>query len=289
MLKQDDALDKVNLTDADAPIMKGKKGYFDTNYNTQVACTEHQIITYNNVVTDGNDKHQLVPALKGIKANTGQPIQVALADADFGTLDSFEYMHTENICGYVPYRNMNATFEDQPFHSVHFQYDTQRDVYICPAGQTLRYKSTKKNKRANKQYRHYRTDACKTCPFSSQCLSPKARSRTIRREVRQYLREQMKERLNSHEGKAMYARRLHPIEAIFGHIKLNLGYNRFLLRGLPKVKAEFNLICLAYNLQKLANCILFLLFWPLSALLTSLPLIKPDLSKNLDEYNGKQN
>ncbi len=51
---------------------KGKKGNFDTNYNVQVACSEDQIISYCNVVTLGNDKAQLVPALQGIQANTGQ-------------------------------------------------------------------------------------------------------------------------------------------------------------------------------------------------------------------------
>jgi hypothetical protein len=266
VLSKEESQKTWNLTDPDAPIMKGKKGVFDTNYNVQVGCSEDQIITYSNVVTDGNDKAQLIPALEGIRANTGQTIKIALADADFGTLDSLEYMHLHNICGYVPYRNMNATFEDQPFHSVHFRYDPQRDVYLCPAQQALEFKGTKKNGNTNLEYRQYRTDACKTCPFHNQCCSPKAIRRTIRREVRQYLREEMKERLNTDQGKQMYLRRLHPIEAIFGHFKYNLGYTRFLLRGLEKVKAEFTLMCLAYNLRKLAPHILFSLFGLLSAL-----------------------
>ena len=252
----------MNLTDPDSPIMKGKKGNFDTNYNIQVACSEDQIITYNQVVLDGNDKAQLVPALQGIQANTGQQVETVLADADFGTFDSFEYMHKHNICGYVPYRDMNATFEDQAFHSVHFDYDAQRDVYICPAGHTLEFKSIKNDRSRNKQYRQYRTKACKNCPFKKECCpSKKSPYRNILREVRQDLRDQMKQRLNSQEGKKIYARRLHPIEAIFGHLKYNLGYTRFLLRGLEKVQAEFTLMCLTYNLRKLAKLMLFLRIW----------------------------
>lgn len=76
---------KLNLTDKDAPIMKGKKGEFDTFYNVQVGCCENQIITFNDTVTDacpdssvGNDKRQLIPTLKGIAQNTNQQIEKAL-------------------------------------------------------------------------------------------------------------------------------------------------------------------------------------------------------------------
>ena len=249
--------------------MKGKKGNFDTNYNAQAACSEgHQIITYCDVTTEGNDKAQLVPALQGIQENTAQEVKIALADADYGTFDSFEYMDENGICGYVPYRDMNATFEDKPFHSVHFGYDAERDVYTCPANHTLEFKSIINDNTRNKQYRQYRTKACKGCPFQKQChSSKKSPYRAISREVRQGLRDEMKQRLNSEEGQKMYRRRLHPIEAIFGHLKYNLGYTRFLLRGLEKVKAEFTLMCLAYNLRKLAkHAARFLLFW-----LTSTP------------------
>lgn len=258
----DDEKDKLNLTDPDAPIMKGKKGNFDTNYNVQVACSEDQIISYCNVVTLGNDKVQLIPALQGIQANTGQKVETVLADADFGTFDSFEYMHHHQIRGYVPYRDMNATFEDKPYHSVHFDYDEKKDVYVCPAQHTLEFKSIRNDRSRNKQYRQYRTKACKNCAFKKECC-PSKRSpyRTISREVRQDLRDEMKQRLNSAEGKKIYRRRLHPIEAIFGHMKYNLGYTHFLLRGLEKVKAEFTLMCLAYNLSKLAKHLLFLLIW----------------------------
>ena len=219
------------------------------------------MITYNNVVTDGNDKVQLIPALQGIQANTGQEVKIVLADADFGTFDSFEYMHKHNICGYVPYRDMNATYKDRPYHRIHFVYDKQRDVYICPAKHLLEFKSIKKDKGRSQQYRQYRTKDCKNCPFKKECCtSKKSPYRTILRKVRQGLRDKMKQRLNSEEGKKIYLRRLYPIEAIFGHFKYNLGYSRFLLRGLDKVKAEFTLMCLTYNLRKLVKQMLFLLF-----------------------------
>lgn len=244
----------INLTDPDAPLMKGKKGNFDTNYNIQVGCGEDQVITFCDVTLHGNDKTQLIPSLKGIMKNTGKKIETVLADADYGTFDSLEYMDQNNMIGYVPYRNMNSSFKDQPFHIIHFLYDKKRDCYICPAAKQLNYYHTSQDKKRKQFYRQYRVDCiktCKNCSFSDQCVPKKTTRRILKRETRQHLRDQMKTRLNSADGRQIYLKRLHPIEAFFGHIKYNLGYTHFLLRGLEKVKAEFTLICLAFNLRKL--------------------------------------
>ncbi len=261
----------INLTDPDAPFMKGKKGNFGTNYNIQIACGEDQVITFCDVITQGNDKSQLVPSLKGIINNTHKEIKTVLADADYGTFDSLAYMAQSNMVGYVPYRDMNTPFKDQPFHTVHFVYDQENDFYTCPAGKQLSYYHTSEDKKRKQFFRQYRTDllqTCKQCPFRDQCLPNKVVRRVIKRETRQHLRDEMKQRLNSDPGRQMYRKRLHPIESFFGHIKHNLRYTRFMLRGLQKVKAEFTLICLTYNLRKLiAKLIRFLtISWPLNGL-----------------------
>lgn len=74
-LSNEDSKTSINLTDPDSPMMKGKKGEFDTYYNVQAACGEDQIITYCDVVLNGNDKTQLIPALQGIAQNTGKSIK----------------------------------------------------------------------------------------------------------------------------------------------------------------------------------------------------------------------
>ena len=256
----------VNLIDPDAPLMKGKKGNFDTNYNIQAACGEDEVITFCDVTQKGNDKVQLIPSLKGIMKNTGKQIKIVLADADYGTFDSLEYMKQNKMIGYVPYRDMNTTFEEKPFHQVHFLYDQKLDCYSCPNGKKLNYYHTSHDKKRNQFYRQYRVDClqtCKDCPFMDKCVPKKAARRIIKRETRQHLKDEMKIRLNSKHGRNMYKKRLHPIESFFGHIKYNLGYTRFLLRSLDKVKAEFTLICLSFNLPKLIaklTCLLVLIW-----------------------------
>lgn len=253
ILNERDSRSKINLTDSDAPIMKGKKGNFDTMYNVQIGCNENQFIGYCDVVTHGNDKAQLVPTLAGIERITKQNVNIILADGDYGTLDSFEYMEQNNIEGYVPYKDMNTIFEDKPYHHSHFKYDNETDQYICPNNKVLRFRRIRENKQRNQKFKEYRTDECRNCTYQKLCCPKGVARRVISRELRQGLRDQMKQRLNREEGAKVYQRRLHPIEAIFGHIKYNLGYTYFLLRGLEKVKSEFAIMCISYNLLKLAD------------------------------------
>lgn len=70
-------------------------------------------------------------------------------------------------------------------------------------------------------------------------------------DLREPLLVAMREKLMSEEGALKYFMRQYIIEPIFGHLKHNLGYKTFLLRGLDKVNAEFKLMCIGWNIKKL--------------------------------------
>ncbi len=61
----------------------------------------------------------------------------------------------------------------------------------------------------------------------------------------------MREKLRSEQGRRIYAKRARTVEPVFGIIKAPLGFRQFLLRGLAKVRLEWDLVCLAYNLKRL--------------------------------------
>jgi transposase len=63
--------------------------------------------------------------------------------------------------------------------------------------------------------------------------------------------EAMAHRLKTPEGRALYALRKHTPEPVFGIIKSVLGFRQFLLRGLDKVRGEWNLVTMAYNVKRL--------------------------------------
>lgn len=63
--------------------------------------------------------------------------------------------------------------------------------------------------------------------------------------------QRMKEKLSTPEGNALYKRRKHTVEPVFGIIKHVLGFTQFSLRGEDNVELEWNLVALAYNLKRL--------------------------------------
>jgi len=63
--------------------------------------------------------------------------------------------------------------------------------------------------------------------------------------------EAMAHRLATPEGKKLYGRRKHTPEPVFGIIKSVLGFRQFLLRGLDKVRGEWSLVTMAWNMKRI--------------------------------------
>ncbi len=61
----------------------------------------------------------------------------------------------------------------------------------------------------------------------------------------------MQRKLKTEAGKKLYAKRKQTVEPVFGIIKHVMGYRQTLLRGVEKVRGEWNLVCLAYNVKRL--------------------------------------
>jgi transposase/IS5 family transposase len=63
----------------------------------------------------------------------------------------------------------------------------------------------------------------------------------------------MMHRLKTKAGRAAYVLRKQTVEPVFGIIKSVLGFRQFLLRGLHQVTSEWHLVCLAWNLKRMAS------------------------------------
>lgn len=64
-------------------------------------------------------------------------------------------------------------------------------------------------------------------------------------------KEKMARRNRTKKGRTEYSRRKVIIEPVFGQIKECLGFRKFLLRSLDKMKGEWKLVCVVHNLLKL--------------------------------------
>lgn len=245
---------KINLTDPDAHFMKGGDGRIDVGYNCQAAVTDDQIIVSSEVIQDANDRNALELMVERTEENTKEELKEIAADTGYSSYENYEYLSKNNKVGYIPDQQMREQENQERYNRYHldnFTYDRDRDEYMCPEGHRLpRYKVRRKDE-SYRKWRQviYKGTACLNCTNRDLCT--KQRYRTIARDDRKELLDQMRERLKSEEGCKKYIKRLYTVEPIFGHLKFNLGYRQFLMRGLEKVKAEFRLMCIGYNLKKM--------------------------------------
>ena len=66
-------------------------------------------------------------------------------------------------------------------------------------------------------------------------------------------KDRAREKLTSEQGVAHRSQRPVDVEAVFGNIKQNKKFTRFMLRGKDNVMIEAGLIALAHNLAKIAK------------------------------------
>lgn len=254
----------INETDHDAHLMKVRGG-FSLGYNCQaVVDTESQLILAANVCTEGHDQRQLKINIEEMKTAYGDKPRILLADAGYNCGDNIKYLKDENIYGLIPHKSASRIKaeidgdlpEDQRFRKDQFKYESEKDVYICPAGKELanihcEETVIRKNGAIAKTSRYQCYD-CMDCVSRMICCRGKG-TRSIRRYGDELLRREMADRLQSKEGYALYKQRFKVAEPVFGNIKHNMGFKRFNLRGLFRTKGEFFLITMVHNIKKIQN------------------------------------
>jgi len=251
-------LEKINLTDNDARNMK-KGGSKDIrpSYNCQAGVTEEGVITVSAVVKEANDINQLGVTIEQNESNTGERIREVTADSGYSSYENYEYLEKRGINGYVPdqyfkeYKAGEYKKEERRYHYTNFKYKELEDMYICPEGKKLVYwkKRIGEGKRRRWKHKVYRGVSCRECGKRSLCTRLERRELLI--DVREPLLQKMRKKLESEEGRLKYMLRQCLIEPVFGHLKYNIGYTHFLLRGIEKVNGEFKLMCIGWNLKKM--------------------------------------
>ena len=101
--------------------------------------------------------------------------------------------------------------------------------------------------------RRYWTTTCAKCSLKSQCTT--GSERRITRWEHEHLLDAVQQRLDANPL-AMRQRR-ETVEHPFGTIKQWMYQGAFLMRGLEKVRAEFSLTALAYNIRRVLNLVAF--------------------------------
>jgi len=254
-LDQEDK-EKLNATDADAVFMKTTAG-IKTAYNAQAAVDEHQqVIIAADVTNQSYDVDHLLPMVDQAQENTASSLRVLSADAGYSSADNLERLEARNIDAYIPddqYQSRLRGKKVARFDKDNFGYDPRRDVFICPEGKQLPfvYRQRRNDKGA---YLIYQCSGGSECGHWGQCTTNKKGRTVCRRDIDEKIK-QMRLKLDSKLGKAIYAKRKVIVEPVFGQIKAVQGFTDFKLRGLKKVNAEFKLVAIAHNVRKISKYI----------------------------------
>ena len=273
---------QINVVEPEARFMAKMKG---PSYNAQSAVdTETHLIAANTVSDQSNDQHLFSPLHQQTQSTLSpDPGRAFTADSGYHSLDQLEYIEANKIDALIaeptpknrasesiPTRKETILAEKRKVERSDFTYHSKDDFYVCPNGDILAPISSQKTRTI------YRAKQCQSCPLSSYCLSKKGKFKEIYRDYREELAEKMNHRMQSSDSKARMKARSTSVEPVFGNLKENLKFRRFHLSGLQAVKGEFNLMCIAHNLN-----VLFKLTKAKKRLAAAMYLKQQDLYKNI--------
>ncbi len=140
----------------------------------------------------------------------------------------------------VPQQKHTSSRKDTSFDKDKFQYDTEKDCYICPEDHVLSYRSVDTVKKS-KKYQITDSALCLNCQNFNVCTKSK-RGRRISRLINAEVRERLKSQYEEPESQAVYKLRQQKAEIPFGHVKRNLKVSAFLMRGRDGARAEMSLL-----------------------------------------------
>ncbi|MBR3250104.1 MAG: transposase [Erysipelotrichaceae bacterium] len=246
-------------TDHDATAMTLKADYYaglgssmHAAYNTQLLVSKG-IICACHVSQSRNDGYDFIPVLKAFKDNFGHYPKRVCADAGYGYLENYRFLHRHNIENYVKHQSFQGNVSGR-----------NPDRYFLNEDATITCLNGFIGSRIEMERRHpkkagsifYRIKGCNGCSFRLYCkrfMNDKDedfRIFEVQEELILYKQEAF-ENLLTPKGIEMRVNRSSQVEGAFGVIKEDMNYTRLRRTSLEKVETEFLLTYLGYNIRKL--------------------------------------
>jgi transposase len=170
-------------------------------------------------------------------------------DTAYGTAANLAWLVKQRgIAPHIPVFDKSKR-DDGTLSRADFNFDTERNLYTCPQGKTLRTTGTVHDGRT-RLYRASKLD-CDRCPLKQRCC-PNTPSRKIPRDINEDSRD-VARTLYDTPAFDQSRRERKKVEMLFAHLKRILKLGRLRLRGPCGAQDEFLLAATAQNLRKLAK------------------------------------
>jgi len=237
-----------SLTDPDSRVMPNSRKA-PVAYNVQTAVdSKHHLMVAQDVSNEVTDRNQLSAMALQAKAMLGVDRCQVVADRGYAHGQELKTCLEAGLEPYVARPRTSANRKLGLYGKEQFHYEADTDTYRCPAGETLTYRFDTVEK--GRHIRYYQTSACRRCVLRTKCTRNKD-GRRITRWIHEEVIEQTQQRVQAHPEIMEQRRQL--VEHPFGTLKHWWDHNHFLMRGLEKVRAEFSLSALAYNITRVIN------------------------------------
>jgi IS5 family transposase len=244
--------DQISLTDPDSRAMAAHT-HVAVGYNAQIAVdAKHKLIVEQQVTNQVVDMGLLTQTAEPAKEILGVEQIAVVADRGYFKIEDIEACEKAGMEPYAPRPQRGPSVRAGLFRKDEFQYDPESDTLLCPGGQRL-YPYSSSVLRGLEKINYANRQACRDCPIRSRCTNNRFRS--VSRLENEAVLDRMQARLA--QRPQVLAQRREAVEHPFGTIKQWMNQGAFLMRGLEKVRGEFSLTALAYNLRRVLNLVTF--------------------------------
>lgn len=249
-------------TDPDATFMHMKEDHMRNAqlkpaYNVQIG-VEGEYVVAVDISNERSDQLTLIPFLEKSEALLGEKYANIIADAGYESEHNYVHLEKSKQEAYIKpntYEQMKKKkFKNKIGRRENMEYNHEKDTYICTNGMTMNFCGYK-NRTSKSGYvskcKVYECEDCSTCKVKKKCTRAEGNRRMEVSEELIRLRAQSLENITSSCGKELRMNRSIQVEGVFGVLKQDYGFRRFLTRGRSNVSTEFTLLCFGYNLNKL--------------------------------------
>ena len=252
-------------TDTDATFMHMKEdhmhnGQLKPGYNIQIGVESEYIVGVGSF-SNRTDVNTLIPFLNRIRKHTNRKFENIIADAGYESSENYLYLEENGQNCFIKPQNYEISkkrsYKANPYTPENMPYDAKRDEYICPNGRKLKFRSESRKTTENGytiSTKYYSNEKCGRCPHRDKCHKSKTGYRTSK--VNQVIlehRPKALKALTSEEGTLLRMNRSIQVEGVFGVLKEDYGFRRFLTRGKKNIEMQFFLLAFALNIEKLCN------------------------------------
>jgi transposase len=250
-------------TDPDATFMHLKEdhmrnGQLKAAYNVQIG-VESEYIVGIDISQQRNDQYTLIPFLERLRLLYSRNFVELVADAGYESEANYHYLEEQGIKAYIKPSNYayskTRKYQRDMELRLAMTYSPEEDAYTCKAGRKLIYKKMRCSKNKETGFvstgKVYECQNCSGCTHLGTCYKGKYKKQITINERFDAYRANSLEHITSQRGTLLRMNRSIQAEGVFGILKQDLAFQRFLLRGKANVRTEMLLLALGFDINKL--------------------------------------